>query len=236
MVVRTTRRLRVLLLAGIPGALALAGGCASPNPSPAPAPAVQPVYGGKLDTTKKDDAASEVAVPRPPKQDASPLGNKDYRAREIFVKACDYLDAREFEIASSEFDRALVLKPDYYQAWFKKGLCFYYRQQYALEIECYKRCLQVSPDYVPALQNLAAALFAADDLEGAVRIYHKLLDLDPKHHDALYNLGIAYSALEEYSLAVQCLQRFMDAYPNDALREKAQQHATRAREKLGTQR
>ena len=205
-------------------------GCTSAQPTTPPTP---------FEGTKHTPTASERdgAPNKPPTQIVS--GGIHYKAQKIYLRALEIFEQKEYDLAYLEFGRALDVDPNYHLAWFKKGLCAYYKQRYDLEIDCYRRCLEIQPDHLDALVNLANAYLAQDQLERAVPIYRRILVLDPNHPVALYNLGICYFDLQDYPACIEHLRRFIDAHPQDAGRGKADDLLRRAhakREALDTQR
>jgi tetratricopeptide (TPR) repeat protein len=206
-------------------------GCAS---APQPATPTIPLEG----TKEKPPAERNGGMgERPPQHTVS--ASKHYQAQKIYLRALEIFEQKEYDLAYLEFGRALDVDPNYHLAWFKKGLCAYYKQRYDLEIDCYRRCLEIQPDHLDALVNLANAYLAQDQLERAVPIYRRILVLEPNHPVALYNLGICYFDLQDYPACIEHLHRFIDAHPQDGGRGKAEELLRRARAKreaLDTQR
>jgi tetratricopeptide (TPR) repeat protein len=210
---------RAVLLAA--GACILALGCAS-----------QPDHGVDLGGMHGPQSPT-VASPAPPPTTTPVIPDvvdRMDRARVIYLHGVDILEnAHDVDLALLEFGRAIDECPTYERPWLKKGMCYYYKQKYDLEIECYRRCLELAPNYQEAQLNLAQALFAQDKIEEAVRWYLKILDTDAKHPVALFNLGIAYFILEDYDSCIRVLGLYLELHPNDRFRDKALKYIKDAR-------
>lgn len=207
--------------------IAAAGCVASPTPSTTQTPHQQVTM--KPSDGRTTDTHTEPFNERPA-QTVSLTAH--HKAQKIYLRALDIFEQKEYDLAYLEFGRALDVDPNYHLAWFKKGLCAYYKQRYDLEIDCYRRCLEIQPDHLDALVNLANAYLAQDQLERAVPIYRRILVLEPNHPVALYNLGICYFDLQDYHASIEHLHRFSEAHPQDPGRSKADDLLRRARVKL----
>ncbi len=205
--------------------VAAAAGCQTTAPPTNTPPT--PVGGMGI---KEKPAGGNATADQQPLQQIS--GTRHYQAQKIYLRALEIFEQKEYDLAYLEFGRALDVDPNYHLAWFKKGLCAYYKQRYDLEIDCYRRCLEIQPDHLDALVNLANAYLAQDQIERAVPIYRRILVLEPNHPVALYNLGICYFDLQDYPACIEHLRRFIEAHPQDAGRPKAEELLRRARAKL----
>jgi tetratricopeptide (TPR) repeat protein len=216
-------------LAGVTTVAAL-GGCATPETgSPAPTTLERHEVG-----TSPTAGASTSGTITPDSTAVPATTSATDRAREIYNKGVTFFEDKEWDVAIIEFNRALNVDPSFYKAYFKIGLCNYYKRKYDLEIEYYKRSLEIKPDYLECLENLGNALLAQDKLTEAVPVYHRILDtIDPKNPVALFNLGLIYADLQQYDDAIRCLQRYLECTPPDAPdRAKAERHLRRVFEKV----
>ena len=55
-----------------------------------------------------------------------------------------------FEESLVFFDKAMEINPDYYQAWYWKGLALYNLGNYEEALSCYDKSLEINPDYIKA--------------------------------------------------------------------------------------
>jgi tetratricopeptide (TPR) repeat protein len=152
-------------------------------------------------------------------------------ARRIFNEAEYYFNAKIWDTALTEYQKAYAQDPTYAIAYFRAALCFYNLGKYDLEIEYYKRALQYKPGYTEARLNLAHAELSTDLLEDAVKDYRKVLELEPRHPIAEYNLGLLYLDLGKPDLAAVYLRHYLEDNPHGTDRAKAQHHLDRALEK-----
>jgi len=64
-------------------------------------------------------------------------------------------EADDFDTAASRYERALVLKADYPEAWNDLGVVEFRRGEYALARKDFEKAVALSPDYAEAWLNLA---------------------------------------------------------------------------------
>jgi Tfp pilus assembly protein PilF len=64
-------------------------------------------------------------------------------------------EADDFDVAASRYDRALVLKSDYPEAWNDLGVVEFRRGEYARAQKAFEKAVALSPGYAEAWLNLA---------------------------------------------------------------------------------
>jgi len=140
-------------------------------------------------------------------------------------------DRHRLEEAVASYHRALVLKPDYPEAYNNLGNAL--RDQGHLDeaIAAYQRALYLSPHYPEAHNNLADGLKERGQLDREIPAYRRALLLKPHFPEAHYNLGNALrdfgdldEAVAAYRRALQLKPTWPEAYNNlgNALLEQGQ--------------
>ena len=115
------------------------------------------------------------------------------------------------------YKKAIELKPDYVEAYFKLGQVYIYPlKQYDEAIRWYKKIIELKPDCVRAylkLGNVYAGLLEQKDK--ALEYYDKALELNPDYAFAFYRLGIAYAnKYEQYEKAIKCFEKAIELEPD----------------------
>jgi len=90
------------------------------------------------------------------------------------------LEAGDTNGALDALDDALVLAPDYPEAWLRRALAKFHAGDYRGAIRDVEATLQREPRHFAALQALSRIAEAQEDWKGALAAWQKALELDPQ--------------------------------------------------------
>jgi tetratricopeptide (TPR) repeat protein len=93
------------------------------------------------------------------------------------------LAAGDTNAALDDMDAALVLAPDYAEAWLARALAKFHAGDYPGAIGDIEATLQREPRHFGALQTLSRIAEAQEDWKGALAAWQKVLELDPRTPD-----------------------------------------------------
>ncbi len=107
--------------------------------------------------------------------------------------------------AIEAFDRAIQIKPDFYQAWYARGLTFMFPNFSKIDIK------------VVTLENKNLKFVATvpEEYEKAVHSFDKTLEIEPKFYPALRLRGNALINLNRYEEALKSLDKALELNPDD---------------------
>ncbi|CAH2604810.1 Tetratricopeptide repeat protein [Rhodovastum atsumiense] len=94
------------------------------------------------------------------------------------------LSQGEADVALDALDDALVLAPDYPEAWLRRALARFHRGDYAGAIRDIEATLSREPRYFPALQTLSRIAEAQGNWKGALAAWEKVLEITPRTAEA----------------------------------------------------
>ncbi len=127
------------------------------------------------------------------------------------------LSAQErFAEAADCHRRAVELKPDYGDAYYRLGAALVQQGQFDAAVACYRRLLELEPARADAWNNLGVALGRQDKLDEAATCYRQSLKLQPDNVDALNNLGVVLVKQSKSDEAVACHRRALELKPRFA--------------------
>ena len=136
------------------------------------------------------------------------------RGKELFASG-------QFDEALENFNRAIELKPDYFEAYTNCGVVLSGSGQFDKAIENFNEAIRLKPDLAVAYSNRGNALSEIGKTEEALASYHKAVLLKPDYANALYNrgnvqrsLGLFDEALESYNEAIRLIPDYSEAYYN----------------------
>ena len=125
---------------------------------------------------------------------------------------------KELRQAIVELQQALLLKPDYTQAYQALGGVFRKKEYYDKSLECFHRALEIDPSNFDAILGISIAYKdykkenKNEHMEKALEYAHQALDMRPKYAGALYNMANVYM---DFGLPHQSIPYYQKALDND---------------------
>ncbi|WP_017305120.1 tetratricopeptide repeat protein [Spirulina subsalsa] len=150
------------------------------------------------------NAAQGITAPSPP-----PVSSND-AAEAAFNQGVQFYELGSFEQAIAAWEKAIELKPDYYQAWGNRGLGLKNLSRYSEAIESYDRAIGLKPDFHKAWYNRGLALDELGRYEEAIASYDQVLQIKGDFHKAWYSRGNSLDNIGRYEEAVACYDRAID--------------------------
>ncbi len=145
-----------------------------------------------------------------------------------------YKALNHIDLAEQNFNRAVSLKPDYFEANFNLGILFQDQGNLSLAINSYINALKYKPNYFEALNNMGVCQIDLGNINDAINSLEKAISFNPQYAEAYNNIGNALakkgeikSAIDNYKKTVLIDSSFFDAYFNlgNALRDTGQNDA-----------
>ena len=119
-------------------------------------------------------------------------------------------DARKF------VNRAIVLNPEYAQAFFNLGNLAGMQREPEVAAAAYKQSIALNPDHAPSYSNLGRLMMATGGNGAeAAKLFRQVLKLAPDYADAHLNLGNALQSMGNFEQALSQYQQAIELFPND---------------------
>jgi tetratricopeptide (TPR) repeat protein len=167
----------------------------------------------------------DVAIRRLDAADANNAKGNTVSAHELAVptKARDAKDKgmrllyekSDYKGAIAEFERALKIDPDYYEASLQIGIAYSKLGDNAAAEQNLKKTLAMNPNYGDAYGALALILDNQKKFEDAEPAARKAVELDPGSWEANYELGRALYGLDRSAEAEASVQAAIKLNPGD---------------------
>jgi pentatricopeptide repeat protein len=134
-----------------------------------------------------------------------PAVDKTKMAEGYYMKGLSYLQEKNYELASVEFNRSIQTDSNYKQSYYLLGIISDYRGQLDAAIDYYKEALSIDSEYSEAYNAMGAAYSRQQKWKEALKAYQRALEnkLYPTPHVAYMNTGRVYIAQKEYDKAVE---------------------------------
>jgi tetratricopeptide (TPR) repeat protein/S1-C subfamily serine protease len=160
----------------------------------------------KLSAAEIDSIQQSLLPAQPPAQNASELewlnyGNELWRLR-------------KYQNAVTAFDRAIQIKPDFYQAYYAKGVALDAQDQYQAAVATYDRVTQINPKFYEAWRQRAVVLDSLKQYPAALESISRAIQLQPDDPILYMRQGQLYLALSRYSEADQAFSQAIKLRPN----------------------
>lgn len=125
-------------------------------------------------------------------------------------------EKRNIPEALKLFDEALKLNPEYFEAYYNKGLALDRLKRLREAIEQYKQAVRVASTNVDARKTLAQALQKEGDPLGAIEQYRILKGYDPNRAEVLASLGALLIQVGKFPEAAEEFSEMIELYPDAA--------------------
>lgn len=128
-------------------------------------------------------------------------------ARKAFEKAQKYREQKKYEAALSELEKAVVIYPDYFQAFAEKGVVRINSGHPREALRDFHKAFQIFPEYEPALSGAGYCQLTLGNYEQAIALLERAHQLDPTHTQNLLFMGISNLALKRWQQAQAALEK-----------------------------
>ena len=125
--------------------------------------------------------------------------------------------AKKLADAQGAYERALGLKPQYFDALVNLGFVLFEQKKTEDAIARFRQSLAVQPNSFLAWSNLGAALLQRKDLPGAVTAWRKAAQIQPKNYDARAVLADLLIGQERTDEAIAVYRQMAALSPQSAL-------------------
>jgi tetratricopeptide (TPR) repeat protein len=188
----------------------------STEPEPTPGQAELKKGQELLDAGKYSDAIAPLkdAIKKAP-TDGGP-GTADAAHNALGIA---YRMLSRYDDAIEEFSEALKLNAELGDAYFRRGICWYYKDEYPLaqaDFEDAAATTEKERDRTRPLTWKGMTLVRQGLVRDAVNVYSEALRYDNAYAAAHINRGLAYLSLKEYPKAIADFDQAIRSTPKDA--------------------
>ena len=137
-----------------------------------------------------------------------------HKAILLFQQGLVCAEEKEYDRAIASYDKALEIKPDYYECWQSRGYALQNLNRYEEAIASYDKALEFKPDYYYSWHNRGNALRSLERYEEAFASYDKALEIQPDNYEALWYRGNALENLNRYDDAIASYDKALEIQPD----------------------
>ncbi len=125
-----------------------------------------------------------------------------------------WYELERYEEALASYDKAIEIKPDYYDAWNRRGNALFNLGSFEEALACYDKAIEIKPDYHYAWDNRGLVLNNLGRYEEALASCDKALEIKPDYHYAWNNRGNALNNLGRYEEALASCDKALEIKPD----------------------
>lgn len=133
---------------------------------------------------------------------------------ELYAKAAEHFDARDFEGAKSYAQKCLKIDQKEFRALNLLGVALTEEGKLDAARNAYLKSLEANPKNPQTLNNLGNNYAKTGDAQSAVKYYEKALEVDGLFLTARYNLSKTLAELKRYSEAINEAAKCLEIEPN----------------------
>lgn len=132
-------------------------------------------------------------------------------------------------LALQDYDQAIKLDPEDYDAYYNRGTCYFNIRKYKEALSDLNKAVELNPRMVEAWCNRGNCLRDMGRPDEAVSSYNKAIEISPGFSEAYLNRGIAFELMKRVADALKDYNKAIELYPSN----KAYSARGSLKEKLG---
>ena len=136
------------------------------------------------------------------------------KSKDWFNEGNTLHELQKYEEAIASFDKAIAIKPDYYEAWHNRGVALSELQRYEEAIASYDKAIVIKPDYHETWDGRGFALGQSKKYMEAIASWNKVIAIKPDHHEAWANRGATLERLQKYTEAIASYDKAIAIKPD----------------------
>ncbi|MDB9482653.1 tetratricopeptide repeat protein [Dolichospermum circinale CS-537/05] len=122
--------------------------------------------------------------------------------------------SQKYAEAIKAVNKAISKKPDFYQAWYFKGVIFFSEKKDTEAITAFDKALKINPDFAQAWKLRGRVLGLLDKHPEALTSFDKAIALSPNQFDLYYWRGLSLAILKRFPESIEAYNQAIKFYPD----------------------
>ncbi len=124
-----------------------------------------------------------------------------------FERGLDRIDSGKYDLAMSDFDKALLYDPENADAYLNRGVLFIYSEQYPEALEELEKAEKYDNKNAGIFFNRGLVYYDTGKYNEALSQFDQCIKLDDNYTRAYFQKGLALDALGRYDEAINSLKK-----------------------------
>lgn len=146
----------------------------------------------------------------------NPYSSNYATAAILYNRGRAYYDISDFVNALKNFNRAIEINPNFFEAFTNRGLVYHDMEDFDKAIENYAQAIRINPNYEIAYCNRGMIYQDRKEDDRALSDYNRALTINPNYTDAYNGRGIIYAKRQEYNKALDDFNKIITINPGDS--------------------
>jgi tetratricopeptide (TPR) repeat protein/S1-C subfamily serine protease len=122
--------------------------------------------------------------------------------------------SQKYAEAIKAVDKAISKKPNFYQAWYFKGVIFFSEKKDTEAITAFDKALKINPDFAQAWKLRGRVLGLLDKYSEALTSFNQAIALSPNQFDLYYWRGLSLAQLKRFPESIEAYNQAIKFYPD----------------------
>ncbi|MDB9485804.1 tetratricopeptide repeat protein [Dolichospermum circinale CS-537/01] len=122
--------------------------------------------------------------------------------------------SQKYAEAIKAVNKAISKKPDFYQAWYFKGVIFFSEKKDTEAITAFDKALEINPDFAQAWKLRGRVLGLLDKHPEALTSFNQAIALSPNQFDLYYWRGLSLAQLKRFPESIEAYNQAIKFYPD----------------------
>ena len=139
----------------------------------------------------------------------------------LYNKALVLKAAGQIDAAIKKYEESILIKPDFFEAYYNKGNAHIENKQFKEAVACYDVAIGLKPDFAMAYLSKGNACKEIEKFDWALECYEKAIQLNPEYIEAYSNRGVVLNkltlfveALASFDMAISLMPELSEAHFN----------------------
>lgn len=124
---------------------------------------------------------------------------------------------KDFNNALPDYDKALSIDLDYFDAVFNRGIAYYNLKNYNEAAISFKHATKINEKHAESYYNWGACMSNQKDYKSAVKLFAEALKHKKSYDVAMLNKGLAHANLKEFKEAIANYNNYLKLKPKVAV-------------------
>jgi tetratricopeptide (TPR) repeat protein len=123
------------------------------------------------------------------------------KAVEHYDRGFDYAKNGQYDLAISEFTKAIEMNRKYAEAYNSRAVAYAQKGEYDQAFSDFNTAIEINPRFAKAYFMRGTVYTTKGEFDLAISNHNKALEINPRHAEAYYIRGICYYEQQEYDKA-----------------------------------